>query len=74
MFAPIPQSTQTALEQMIDRHGLAEIIDAIGDICAAKAQHVRENWQDESIASQWDKAGRAMIRANADPRVQEAGR
>lgn len=74
MRNPITALVQSQLECMIDAHGLAEVVDAIGDICGAKAQHIRETWQDEGLARTWDAAGRAMIRANGDARVQRAGR
>ncbi len=34
------------LEAMIDSNGLVAVLDALADICAEKAAHLRENWQD----------------------------
>lgn len=45
-----------ALELLIDRNGLSDLLHAIAEIATAKAEHVRTNWQDEATASHWDKA------------------
>jgi hypothetical protein len=46
----------TALEAMIDKHGLRNVAQALSDIAAAKAEHLRYNWQDSRLAREWDKA------------------
>jgi hypothetical protein len=50
----IPRHEKDDLEQMIDRHGLAAILEAVSDICSAKADHLRSNWQDAESAKVWD--------------------
>ena len=42
-----------ALEAIIDRVGLSETLAEMASICGAKAQHIRENWQDEALAREW---------------------
>lgn len=49
-----------ALEILINKTSLAEVLEAIGDICGEKANHIRENWQDEPMAKAWEKAGRVL--------------
>lgn len=44
-----------ALERMIDADDLDGVMEAIAEICGGKAEHLRENWQDEGAASEWDK-------------------
>lgn len=51
------------LEAMIDRHGLYTIVSMLSDICSDKAQHIRTNWQDDSTATQWEKAMAIVDRA-----------
>lgn len=58
------------LEQMIDRHGLANVLEQIADICGAKAEHLRTNWQDTNAARYWDKAARAVLRCAGDARIK----
>ena len=49
------------LEGMIDKNSLGAIMDALGDICYEKAEHIRTNWQDERLATFWDEAGERII-------------
>jgi hypothetical protein len=49
------------LETMIDRLGMAEIMLLITHICDEKAEHIRENWQDEEMAKRWDIVAEALI-------------
>jgi beta-xylosidase len=48
------------LENLIDQHGLADVLKAIAVICHEKAEHIQANWQDESLAEWWDKAAEAI--------------
>jgi hypothetical protein len=43
------------LEDLIDQHGLSAVMDALADVCRAKADHVAANWQDETLALRWEK-------------------
>jgi hypothetical protein len=54
-----------ALEGFVDSHGLDAVVSALADICAEKATHVRENWQDKGLARTWDKAGTVLAKAAA---------
>lgn len=45
------------LERVIDAYDLPSVLEAIDQICIEKAQHIRENWQDESTARAWDRMG-----------------
>lgn len=44
------------LEALIDRHDLARVIDALAEVCGEKADHLRENWQDNESAEVWESA------------------
>jgi hypothetical protein len=54
-----------ALEALIDRHSLADVLLDLAFIAAAKADHIRENWQDSVTAKNWDKAARICDKAAA---------
>jgi hypothetical protein len=43
-----------ALEAMVDRAGLANVIYALAHIANAKADHLASNWQDRSSAKAWE--------------------
>jgi len=46
---------QQTLEQLIDAHGLATVLDDLAIICAGKAEHVRSTYADNSLADLWEK-------------------
>lgn len=52
------------LEGLIDSHGLAAVIETIGDICFEKAAHIRENWQDHALADVWHKNSKILSTAS----------
>jgi hypothetical protein len=58
----LTQSERDTLEQLIDRTNAATVLDAIAEICAGKALHIQENWQDEKTARPWERASTAVTR------------
>ena len=54
---PLPEGRSKVLEEMMDRHGIQNVIEDLAEICYAKAQHVEEAWQDPGLASVWNSAG-----------------
>lgn len=48
------------LERLIDESSLAEVVDALTTICYEKAEHISSDWQDDSLARQWTKAGKLL--------------
>jgi hypothetical protein len=55
-----------SIEALVDKHGLAHMLDALGVIAQDKAAHIVENWQDRPTASLWSRAA-ARILAIVDP-------
>lgn len=51
-----------ALEAMIDRQSLADVLEAIAAICQGKASHLACNWQDEDTAKVWESRGDSIRR------------
>lgn len=47
--------TKIQLERMIDLYGIADLLGFIMEICADKAAHVSENWQDQPLAKRWER-------------------
>jgi hypothetical protein len=57
----LPRNEADALERMMDRSGgVSNVFDTLDEIASAKADHVRENWQDERLARKWDGLARKM--------------
>jgi hypothetical protein len=50
-----------ALESLIDKHGMVNIMLGLVHICDEKAEHVESNWQDLELASAWRKVSDALI-------------
>lgn len=46
-----------ALEFLIDRTSVVEVLEALAGICQEKADHVATNWQDHGMARDWNAAG-----------------
>jgi len=51
---------QDQLEALIDRFGLYAVLDSLSGVCGLKAEHIRANWQDNSLAENWETAEAAI--------------
>jgi hypothetical protein len=58
---PIYKLELEQIESVIDRTGIAAVISGIAQICSEKADHIRENWQDENLATEWDKLAARLL-------------
>jgi hypothetical protein len=52
-----------ALETMVDRVGVRNVLWALEKIANMKADHIREKWQDDSLARAWERCGVSLDRA-----------
>ena len=50
------------LEAMVDRVGLRNVMWALQHIAYAKADHIQANWQDTTLARQWEMTGHKLSR------------
>lgn len=57
------KSTCDALEALIDRIGLPNVVECLASVCGEKAEHVRVNWQDARAAKSWGAAETHLNRA-----------
>ncbi|MHB1798925.1 MAG: hypothetical protein ACYCUI_11565 [Vulcanimicrobiaceae bacterium] len=49
------------LEEMIDQYGLPHLIEQIADVCAEKAEHIRESYSPRDPQAQaWVKAAKHL--------------
>jgi hypothetical protein len=46
-----------ALEAMVDKVGINNVLYALAHICNAKSEHMATNWQDTTGAKVWAKRG-----------------
>ena len=53
---------EVALEGLIDKSSVKTVLEAITDICNAKAGHIRSNWQDEPLARSWEREANTIDR------------
>ncbi len=50
------------LEALVDGKGVRYAIEALAEVASAKADHIRENWQDEPLAAKWDRKAAKLLR------------
>lgn len=52
--------TSESLEEYIDRHTLATLLEKIANVCRDKSEHVQTNWQDEGLAAHWETRAKRL--------------
>jgi hypothetical protein len=62
------------LETSVDSFSLAQVLESLAEICREKAQHLADNWQDESTAKLWEKAASRIDGCANNPDVQTVSR
>lgn len=48
------------LEPAVDRHGIADVLEALAVLAALKADHVATNWGDRGLAKSWEHVSRKI--------------
>jgi len=59
------------LETSVDASCLADVLDALAEICREKAQHLVANWQDQRAAGLWNRAASRVETCAASAVVQD---
>ncbi len=54
-----------AVEQLIDASSVAEVLEALEQVCWAKSEHLATNWQDMQTAKAWRGAALKLAAAAA---------
>lgn len=44
-----------ALERLVDKYSIAEILQTLSIIAIKKSDHILHNWQDDELARAWHK-------------------
>lgn len=60
------------LEQLVDRYGLATVLECLAQMCYGKAEHLESNWQESGKS--WEQAGAVLDTAAGRKAIQNAGR
>lgn len=60
MAGHLGKEDMLALEEMVDRQSVADVLQALSEICYAKGEHLREAWQDHGAAKTWDRDGKKI--------------
>ena len=55
------------IETIIDEEDLTGLMDLVSEICSAKADHIRTNWQDETTANHWDGLAAGFLKCSLTP-------
>lgn len=58
----LSSSDKQELESILDRSSPQAMMNALAEVCFEKADHVRSNWQDESLAKVWERCGSMIDR------------
>lgn len=61
-----------ALEAMVDKVGMANVLYALGHIAGAKAEHIAHAWQDTTTAKFWEFRARKLDKVAALPVMHDA--
>jgi hypothetical protein len=56
-----PENRAITLEHIVDRDGLLATLQNLASIANGKADHISENWQDESMARVWRKMAARIV-------------
>ena len=56
---------EAILEAAIDKSSALHVIRELETVLHAKAEHIRENWQDEALAKAWESVAVALEKAES---------
>lgn len=57
------------IEHLLDGATLERVLDSLGNVCIAKAEHLRTNWQDERAAQDWTTAYKCVERCRVNTMI-----
>lgn len=49
------------LEVLVDKHGLANVMNALAEVCYAKADHISESYNDKGLAEDWNDIAMSLV-------------
>ena len=51
------------LEPLVDRHGMADVLESLAVLAALKEEHVASNWGDRELARSWKRVASRIEQA-----------
>lgn len=63
------QTSKLSLEQIVDAHGVQQVLEAVAEMCIEKGEHVRVSYGDALLARLWERAGEAIERCSGHASV-----
>ena len=69
MDSRINSVEKMAVEDLIDKIGLAAFLEMVSEIAYEKAEHISSAWQDKNLAQAWRDAGATVLKAAVSPRI-----
>lgn len=57
-----PNTVEDKLEAIIDGSSLGSVLEALENVCRAKADHLAHNWQDIPASQLWNRAAGRIAR------------
>jgi hypothetical protein len=61
---PMQPTDKHALEDLVDKYGLTDVLASLSGICHAKAAHLVKSCQDVELARHWTHASTACSKAS----------
>jgi len=56
----LPKADVEALEKLVDKHKLSEVVYGLQSVCLAKAEHLEHAWQDYHAAAVWNEMANVL--------------
>lgn len=56
-------------EDLIDSLGVKGLLESMADVCQDKAEHIRANWQCETLAEAWEMRSRLLYALSRTPQM-----
>lgn len=64
------QAVADAVEALVDKASLLDVLTALELVCQERAAHLEANWQDRRSAQTWRRAAKAIYAAVSHNAVQ----
>lgn len=60
------KTDRDTIEQIIDANSFRAVLDMIEEICFAKEEHLRTNWQDKEQAKVWFRRAKMIQKVHTE--------
>jgi len=60
MYSGTYEKAQFEIEEIVDRFSMSTVISMLSEVASDKAEHIRANWQDKSLARKWESLQKVL--------------